>query len=406
MSIKNKVRTTLQKNKVFNNYYEIYHKYAKHFYNRNNPKVILNSDVSAIFFKEGTQTFFGYYDKTPVSNKNYLYHVVDDYELNLERTIEINLNHHKISETNTWNWQQGSMLSWLNDDEIIHNYFDEGFKAKIINTINDEVRVIDFPIYSISSDGEFSISLNFTRLANLRPDYGYFNRNYSEIEKCPKDDGLFYVDLEKNNFKLLLSLNLLSEFLPRESMKNAYHKVNHVMISPNNEKIIFLHRWYDTNNKKYTRLIAYHLQSNEIKLLADDDMVSHCNWKNDNEVIGYLRYQGKDGYYIINVNTGEVQPICQELEFDGHPSITKDERWMLTDTYPDHTCKSKVILYDFDNKVTHILGEFYSPLKFEGINRCDHHPRFNDDESKITFDTVCNGTRQMCELDISKIINK
>ena len=40
-----------------------------------------------------------------------------------------------------------------------------------------------------------------------------------------------------------------------------------------------------------------------MKVLANQEMVSHCAWLSDEKIIGYLRgNNGKDGYFILDLN--------------------------------------------------------------------------------------------------------
>ena len=79
---------------------------------------------------------------------------------------------------------------------------------------------------------------------------------------------------------------------------------------------------------------------------------------------------------------------------------------MITDTYPDYTCSSKLYLYDVINKSVVKLGSFYSPKRFQGISRCDLHPRWNKENHEITIDTVFSGNRRMCKLDLRNVIRE
>ncbi|GAJ19220.1 unnamed protein product, partial [marine sediment metagenome] len=90
------------------------------------------------------------------------------------------------------------MLSWLHDDSLsfIHNDFNgQKYVSKIVNTETLQTTTIDYPIYQVSSDGTFALSLNFARLAKLSSAYGYFNKDFSNITKIDENDGVFFLDL-------------------------------------------------------------------------------------------------------------------------------------------------------------------------------------------------------------------
>ena len=382
------------------------YEYLNYFLYRKNKKVYLNENVS--LDKVGKiNNFWGYYDKSPEKNGYHIYHSFQkkDIPRNLD-TIDICFGTHKISKTNTWNWQQGSMLTWFNKEEVIHNFYDKTFKSKIINIKTKEVKIIDFPIYSVSKNCKFSISLNFSRLAKLRPDYGYFNEKFHEVEKWDTKDGVFFIDIEKNTKKLIISFEKLIELNYRDEMKSAYHKVNHIDISPNGERFMFIHRWINSEGKKWSRLITADINGENIYILSDDDMVSHCIWKNNHEILGWMRKKEfGDKYYLLEDKTDKFQIIGDGiLNEDGHPSFSKDKEWLLTDTYPNKSRMGKVLLYNLKTKKLVKLAEFYSSIKLSVENRCDLHPRFSDTDGYITFDSDFKGTRALYKMEIRKVL--
>lgn len=407
MGLKHQIRLMLTQNKAIESLYEKYHEIAKYVYARNSEKLIVCEDCIVRPVGTDQTQFFGYYDKPCIRNGHSLTHRVNSKSLDLNQEIDILLDGKKISSSSCWNWQQGCMSSWLNDHEIIHNFFDgKEYRSKIINIETKEERIIAFPIYSVSKDGKFALSLDFRRLAALRPDYGYFNLDYSHIDKVNDREGIFYVDLISGSVKLLVTLKAIAEFESDPSMVNAAHKVNHIDLSKSGEKCIFLHRWYDEKNKKRTRLICMNLKTLKMKVLADNEMVSHCAWINEDRIIGYLRGKnGRDGYFIIDMDGNQEMFDHDLLKDDGHPTVY-NERYAVTDSYPDHTCRSKLMLLDLQKKTVRVLGEFYSPMKYKGTVRCDLHPRFNYAEKKITFDSVYTGIRNCYELDLSRLIEE
>lgn len=387
------------------------YQYLNYLVYKKKEKCILNKLVS---LKECSssqeQYFWGYYDKSPIKNSDRIYNSLLEKKNNdvhnCER-IDIYHNEEKVSNTTTWNWQQGSMLTWLDESNIIHNFFkDKEYKSKIINLKTKKEKIIDYPIYSLSENGNFSISLNFSRLAKLRPDYGYFNIDHSDIKKIDFNDGIYHIDLLKNERKLIISFKTLLGFHPRKEMEEAWHKVNHIEIAPNGNRFMFHHRWFDDNGRKWSRLIIANIDGSDLFLLSDDDMVSHCIWKNDEEIAGWLRKKDiGDRYYLLKDRSKDYKIIGEGiLTEDGHPSFTKDGKWMLTDTYPDRSRMCNLLLFNLEDSRLIRLGKFFSPFKYYGETRCDLHPRFNPCSKKLTFDSVHDGTRKIYEMDITKVL--
>ena len=386
------------------------YQYLNYLLYKKNNNVILDNRIELKEVDNSCGNFWGYYDKSPINQENILYNSFDKnkkYNVRDSKKIDIFLNYNKVSETNTWNWQQGSMLTWLDKNRFIHNLYRDGeYISKIIDTKKNEEKVIDYPIYSMSKDGNFSVSLNFSRLAKLRPDYGYFNSDYSNIEKVDFNDGIYYIDLLKNERKLIISFKTLLEFCPRKEMEEAWHKVNHIEISPNGSRVMFHHRWFDDSGRKWSRLITANVDGSGLFLLSDDDMVSHCIWKNDEEIAGWLRKKDiGDRYYLLKDRSSDYKIIGEGiLTEDGHPSFSKDGKWMLTDTYPDKSRMCNLLLFNLEDTRLVRLGKFFSPFKYYGETRCDLHPRFNPCGKKLTFDSVHSETRKMYEMDITKVL--
>ena len=386
--------------------YEYYHFHAKYFKTRNDEKIIINKDVDCkALYDDEYVHFFGYYDKPCVYNGKVLSHRLNKDNFDYSQTVDILVDNKKVSESRAWNFQQGSMSSWIDDKHIIHNDFDgKKFISKIINIEDLSTRIIDYPIYSLSKNKEFALSLNFSRLAKLRKDYGYYNLPYDVLPNN-NEDGIYYVDIKNNKYHLWLTLKDIIGFKTRANMENAEHKVNHIDISPNDDKAIFLHRWFK-DGKKYTRLLCVNIKTKELSLLADDDMVSHMYWYGYDKVFGFLRGNNKqNGYFFIDMNGMQEQFYNDLLVDDGHPTVL-NKRYIITDTYPDYTCKEKLLLIDLEKKEVTILGEFYSYKKYQNDKRCDLHPRIDNEGNSLTIDSVCEGKRNIFHLDLNKIIEQ
>ena len=387
MSLKDSIKKT--------KLYEKYHFHAKYHKTKNDIKINTyeNTKVEPLF-NDSYVHFFGYYDKPCIYNGKALSHRLLEDNFDYSQTVDILIDNEKVSESKTWNFQQGAMSTWLDKDHIIHNdLINNHYVSKIVDINTKEFKIIDYPIYSVCSDKMISLSLNFSRLAKLRKDYGYFNLPYKELPSNDQD-GIYYVDLNNNTHNLWLSLKEIINFKTKDSMNKAVHKVNHITISPKGDKAIFLHRWF-VKNIKYTRLLLVDIETKKLTLLADNDMVSHMCWYDNDTLFGYLRgNNGKEGYFFVDMNGNQIQFEHELLVDDGHPTII-NERYIVTDSYPDYTCKSKLLLIDLKEKSVCIITRFYSYKEYQGDRRCDLHPRHNDINNELTIDTVYSGCRNV-----------
>jgi hypothetical protein len=308
--------------------------------------------------------------------------------------------YNKIKETITWNLQQGSMMQWLGPDfnrNIIYNdLIDDNYYSVIYNFKNKENKIINRPIYSVAKNGEFALSLNFSRLHRLRPGYGYSNLpDKTKGENYPKNDGIYFVDLENNSSKLIISLDQIIKINHNHTMEDVEHRFNHLDISPDGKRFSFIHRW-EHDNVTQSRFFTSDIDGNNIYCLADEEMVSHSCWKNNEEILVWARKNNKDRYYLFKDKNSEFKIVGEgKLTSDGHPSYSPNKRYILTDTYPDRTSHRTLIIYDTKENKRYDIARLFAPFKYHGEVRCDLHPRWSRDGKHVCFDSVHEGKRQL-----------
>jgi Tol biopolymer transport system component len=292
------------------------------------------------------------------------------------------------------------MLQWLGPDfnqKIIYNdLIDNSYCSIIHNLKTKENKIIDRSIYSVAKNGKFALSLNFSRLHRLRPGYGYSNLpDKTKGENYPKNDGIYFVDLENNSSKLIISLDQIIKINHNHTMEDVEHRFNHLDISPDGKRFSFIHRW-EHDNVTQSRFFTSDIDGNNIYCLTDEEMVSHSCWKNNEEILVWARKNNKDRYYLIKDKTSESKIIGEgKLTSDGHPSYSPYGRYILTDTYPDRTRHRTLIIYDTKENKRYDIARLFAPFKYHGEVRCDLHPRWSRDGKHVCFDSVHEGKRQL-----------
>ena len=268
----------------------------------------------------------------------------------------------------------------------------------MLNVETGEKRELPKPVYSVSADGKIALSLDFSRLHRLRKGYGYsLIPEETANEKLPDKTCIWKMNIETGEVTELLKYTDFANFEPRPEMKGAEHKVNHIMISPNGKRFMVLHRWFD-GQRKYTRLITCNMDGTDMYNLSDDDMVSHCYWKNDSEIIAYENKHGSGpGYYLMKDKTKEYTHLWPSISNDGHPSYCPiDNSLVVTDSYPNRARIAELKLLrdtDIDGKEMKVIARIFAPFKYDNDTRCDLHPRWSKDGKKICFDSVFEGHR-------------
>ncbi len=368
---------------------------------------------------DGHHYFFGYYDLYPyhISGKYHLANRVDFMDRMPEKddvcTLgRINLEtgaFEPFAETTAWNFQQGALMTYnvANYDEVFYNVrLGDSYATCIHNLETGEKRYTDRPCGTISLDGKKGLAINFNRIYDFRPGYGYAGVQdpwYNETE--PVDDGIFLVDMESGKSKLLISTADMVKLNPDPAYQGSKFVVNHITFNPAGDKYMCLFRNFGRDDiKKRSCLVIGDLEGNA-NMLIPYTVLSHYHWRDDNTFIIFARIDDQMGFFVIDATTGAYEYITEPtLKGDYHCLYSPDRRVFIGDGYPDGQSRRAMFLYDFaTEKRTDILYDYSVPTDNTDL-RCDLHNRFNQAGTKISFDSTRNGRRQIMEVDVSELV--
>jgi hypothetical protein len=332
---------------------------------------------------------------------------------------------HPIGSSRAWGWQQGCMLQWIGDqgDRILWNDREgDSFVCRIYSRKDGSLRTLPRPIYTIAADGSFGLSVDFRRIDNLRPGYGYDGLADPHVtDRAPADSGIWRVDLTTGDEELIISLADVAGIpWPDGDLRaDAWHYFNHLLINPSGTRFIVLHRYrpkFDPATLKFeggfvTRMFTANVDGSDRYVLDPSGFTSHFIWKDDDEVTMWTKPAGQDaGFYKFTDQTRMVVPVGHDkMPTNGHntylPAPYGD--WILNDTYPDRrTSRQTVFLFHVPSGRRFDLGHFPSPPSYRGEWRCDTHPRCSDDGTKVAIDSPHNSGRQVYLLDIREILDR
>jgi hypothetical protein len=399
--------------------------------------------------------FFGYYNYSPISKDGtkMLAHKIFFEGRMPSKDDEVEIGYfnletqkwHKISESRAFNWQQGAMLQWLGpdyNDKFIYNDVEQNkFISKIVDIKNNSSRTIPYAIYGIDSKGTFSISLNFERCYWTRA-YSYASiRNKNWDQNVPSNDGIFKIDLSTGEAKRIISIQKILDLSKENDQKP--HWFEHIMLNPKGDRFSFYHR-FGNNSDFSTRVYTADINGCNVweHPYSRGDQYSHLGWQDDKSYVLYTKpmstressykkfeesnnrnkflvslyrkyvkpvipmrlskiVMNSNSYYSLTIDQNEIieEINPKVLNQDGHPSFSKNGRYMLTDTYEDESSFRYLLLYDTFLKKVIELGSFFSTYNSCGW-RADLHPRFSFNENYIIIDSTHNGYHQVIVFEI------
>jgi len=330
----------------------------------------------------------------------------------------------ELGNSNAWGWQQGCMLQWRpgTASEIVWNDREgDRFVCHVLDVETKRRRTLPMPIYALSPDGKCAVTADFARIQNMRPGYGYagLEDKYAD-EKAPPDSGIWRMNLETGQTELIISLAEMAKIPYRgKTLESKWNYFNHLLVSPDGRRFIFLHRWREDANGSpslgfTTRMFTANLDGGGLFELDPSGRTSHFIWRDPQHVCAWTKPAGKKAaFYLFKDQTREIEIVGEGvMTRNGHNTYLPidDNRWILNDTYPDARRLQTPYAYDTKTRKRHDLGHFYLPPKYQGEWRCDTHPRSSNDGRLVAIDSphgsAEEGTpgRQVWLLDISEIV--
>ena len=325
-----------------------------------------------------------------------------------------------LGTSNAWGWQQGCMLQWVpgRGRKVVWNDREgDRHVCRFVDVATGERRTIDSPIYALSPDGKSAVTADFARIQDLRPGYGYVGlADPHRDELAPEESGIWRVDLESGARTLLFSIAQAAAMQPvQASMRGAKHYFNHLLVSPDGKRTIFLHRWRPDGGRGNfrTRMITIGMDGSDPYVLIPTDYTSHFIWRDAAHVLAWAEAPGEPkGYYVFRDQSDDFDRILEGvMPTDGHISylpVGTGTEWVVVDTYPhmEKTPVQRVFLIHLRTNEKIEIGRFASPEPYRGEWRCDTHPRFSRDGKTICIDSpVADSGRQLHLIDVSQIVS-
>lgn len=329
-----------------------------------------------------------------------------------------------LGESNAWGWQQGCMLQWRpqSKSEVVWNDREgDRHVCRVMNVKTKKIRTLPMPIYSLSGDGRWAITADFSRIQRMRAGYGYVGlTDPCADQRAPDQSGVWRMDMDSGESQLIFSLADAAKIKHKgESLAEKWNYFNHLLVSPDSSRFIVLHRWRSDNGDVKnpqpkggftTRMFTVSMDGSNRHILDPSGRTSHFIWRDPQHVCAWTRPTDQpSGFYLFKDQTDKVESVGKGvMAKNGHNTYVPntENQWILNDTYPSKEKREQVpYLFHVPSGKRVNLGAFHSPTKYSGEWRCDTHPRTSNDGKTVAIDSPhTGGGRQIHLIDISKII--
>ena len=328
----------------------------------------------------------------------------------------------ELGASRSWGWQQGCMLQWVpgSKTEVLWNDREgDRFVCRVFDINSRESRTLPAPIYALSPDGRWAVTTDFRRLNDTRPGYGYAGLPDPNSDRlAPDDAGLWKVNLASGKTELIFSYADAAR-IPFEvpeganfsrtpnslDLAKSKHWFNHLLVSPDGSRFIFLHRWRGPGDGPFmTRMFTMGSDGAKPYVLDPYGLTSHFIWRDPRAVLAWAWHPSHgNAFYLYHDQTQKVEAVgLGVMTVNGHCTYLPGNRWILNDTYPDKERNQNPYLYEVATGRRLPLGHFKSPPEYTGEWRCDLHPRFSPDGRSVCIDSPHGGDgRQLYLIDIS-----
>lgn len=354
--------------------------------------------------KDNEHFFVGYYDKDPIDSlgKYVLCHNVSSkYSNKIEPesarlgllSIEKN-EFQELTTTKAMNWQLGSRVQWLDSDTIIFNDIVDNLQCSVKFNVNTCKRLLQYkrPFWDISPDKNYGASLNFSRIKEKRPGYGYNENNIDNDREV-----LTVFSLVDDTVVYKITLEEIFEKINFKNTTNEDIYLNHIVWSPCSAKLMTIFHY---ESKKENRRMIYpvliHLKNEKINFLFEDGYFSHHTWVDENRILAYLKINNRYCFAIWSKETGWKAIQNSMPKLDGHPTYIKSINKVVVDSYPNRLGIMSLYLGSLNqNERLDKIASIINNSQYKGANRCDLHPRVSSKHNLIVCDTPLRNGRKI-----------
>jgi len=331
-----------------------------------------------------------------------------------------------VYKTRGWDFQLGANLNWGSTDRYLYTNDIINNEAVCVRIDLEEHNSTAFagPMYHLAPDSSSVISfpldlINVTQQGYGVPEY----RTIEDIKGAPEDQGLWKTNLNTNKKSLLVSLNQAYQAVKdKKFLEGGNCYFFHSKFNKQGTKIFQVMRclFPDNPEKKgwNPMLFTFDSKGHHINEALERKLWkgNHPNWHADGEhIIMNLRpYWNGDPalrFCRFHHKGGEIEILSEKVIGSGHPSITPDMKYLISDCYvhepmaQDHG-EVPIRLVDLENEEERAICYVFTDLDIHGekVLRIDPHPAWDRDYRRLCFNGAPMGKRQVFMADLSKVL--
>jgi hypothetical protein len=312
----------------------------------------------------------------------------------------------KLGTTKAFNYPQGAREQWVGDTNllVVNDLVGDVWGTRVYDTDRQElVDSLAYPTHVVTNEG-WAFGLDYARLHRVGG-YGYTGLlDQNKKEHAPENSGIVKHNIYTKESELILSIKKVANFKAKQSL-GKHHYLTHLVLSPSQTRIAFLHRCKLNDGGETTRLMTIGINGEDLRCLATG-FLSHFEWKEDTQVAiwgrtgtgveklrnnpiiqmippavirvakGVVKKLLKKEKPVTDVNAKKDSPFdwllltdAENVEKsylgkgvlneDGHPMFCPSNRdWLVNDTYPNSDGIRELYLFQYSTQKKIILGKY------------------------------------------------
>lgn len=370
--------------------------------------------------------------------------------------IDLQSGSEAFSETTAaWDTQVGAHVQWgAEDNSLFYNTLDErgNVRGKVVDIAEAKSRTLDSSVYVVSPDGKLVFTPSIDKIALVQAGYGVAVDSVNDRRNvgASPTDGLFRIDVASGAVSLLVSF---AEIYERLRHRFGDLDINagglygfHVKVSPDQKYLMFIVRWVASHlvaKRTQNYLVCMTMDASQMWMPVDNTRWSgghHPNWCPDSasiimnlkfpkvskpiqRIAGFVeKVARKVGFPIrLNINPlrfarfsvdgTELFQVGGYATGSGHPTMSRDMDFVLTDAYVDEPVafgdgSVPIRWVSTDGKVDRCLIRMMCNPVWAGPNRewrVDPHPAWSPCGNLVAINGYDGGTRKVYVANLSSL---